>query len=285
MIEPILTCVEVKDLCLFGYHGVLPEENRLGQRFIIDMAIRADLTLAQRDDAYEHAVCYGALCDIASKIVTGPPLALIETVGDRIACAVLEQFSAVEWVQVRVRKPAVPVPYALTETVAVVEKQRRYDVAFSLGANLGEREATLSAAVDCLSVAAGLDILTVSSLYDSAPWGETDQPGFVNLCVSGQTTLRPHDVLRLCKETERALGRQAGRRWGERAVDIDLLYYGERSVSDRVLTLPHRFMFERAFVLEPLAEIVPERQMSGRSVKDALAVLSRTPGDVVRRQA
>ncbi|GBR54192.1 bifunctional folate synthesis protein [Neokomagataea thailandica NBRC 106555] len=284
MIEPPLTCVEVRDLCLFGYHGVLPEENRLGQRFVVDIAIKADLSQAQRNDSYSDAVCYGSLCDIASAVVTGPPLALIETVAARIAETILERFAAVEWVRVCVRKPSVPVTYALSETSATVEHVRHYEVAFSLGANLGEREATLSAAVDWLSVAEGLEILAVSSLFDSAPWGGVDQPGFVNLCVTGRTTLRPHALLRLCKETERALGRQTGRRWGERAVDIDILYYGDLEMEDRVLTLPHKHMFERAFVLEPLAEIVPERLMSGRSVKDALAVLSRSPEDVVRRK-
>ncbi|GBR05003.1 2-amino-4-hydroxy-6-hydroxymethyldihydropteridine diphosphokinase [Gluconobacter cerinus] len=283
MITAPLTAVFVRDLCLFGYHGVLPEENRIGQRFIIDIEIRADLSGAIETDDYLQAVCYGTLCDIASDIVTGKPMGLIEALAGRIADEVLRRLERVEQVLVTVRKPSAPVPYPVSETATTVERQRVHEVAFSLGANLGDREAILATATDCLSLESGLQLLNVSSLYDSAPWGGIEQPGFVNLCVTGQTTLRPHAVLAICKRIERELGRQPGLRWGARAIDIDLLHYDECSISDRILTLPHRHLFERAFVLEPLAEIAAERVIGGRRVADALAVLPRTSGDVTRR--
>lgn len=284
MISPALTSVFVKDLCLFGYHGVLAEETRLGQRFVVDIEIRADLSGAIADDDYQQAVCYGTLCDIAARIVTGSPFQLIETVAGRIAEAVLTQLGRVDFVLVEVRKPSAPLPYAISGTAARVERLRTHDIAFSLGANLGDREAVLQAALERLGQADGLTIEAVSSFYDTAPWGGIEQPPFVNLCATGRTTLVPHQVLRLCKEIERDLGRQPGLRWGERAVDIDLLHYGERTMSDRVLTLPHLSMFERAFVLEPLLEIAPDLEIGGRRVSEALAVLARTGGDVTRRE-
>lgn len=137
MITPALTSVFVRDLCLFGYHGVLPEETRIGQRFVVDIEIRADLSGAIAGDDYEQAVCYGTLCDIASAIVTGPPLQLIETVAGRIAEAVLAKLERVEWVRVEVRKPSAPVPYAVSGTAVSVEQVRVHEVAFSLGSNLG----------------------------------------------------------------------------------------------------------------------------------------------------
>lgn len=283
MIVPALTSVFVRDLCLFGYHGVLPEETRIGQRFMVDIEIRADLSGAIAGDDYEQAVCYGTLCDIASDIVTGPPLQLIETVAGRIAEAVLAKLGRVEWVRVEVRKPSAPVPYAVSGTAVVVEQARVHDVAFSLGSNLGEREAVLAAAVDRLSLVDRLEIADVSSLYDSAPWGGVEQPKFVNICAIGRTTLEPHALLRVCKAIEADLGRMPGVRWGARAVDIDILYYGVKEFQDRVLILPHACLFERAFVLEPLAEIDPDHVIGGRRVRDALAVLPRSPGDVTRR--
>ncbi|GBR70319.1 dihydroneopterin aldolase [Gluconobacter kanchanaburiensis] len=283
MIVPALTSVFVRDLCLFGYHGVLSEETRIGQRFVVDIEIRADLSGAIATDDYEQAVCYGTLCDIASEIVTGQPLALIETVAGRIAATILERLERVMWVRVAVHKPSAPVPYVVSETAVAVEQARVQEVAFSLGSNLGEREAVLAAAVDRLSLMDGLEIANVSSLYDSAPWGGVEQPAFVNICVTGWTTLEPHAVLRACKTIEADLGRMPGVRWGARAIDIDLLYQGTREVRDRVLTLPHVCLFERAFVLEPLAEIDPDHVIGGRRVRDALAVLPRSPGDVIRR--
>ncbi|EHH68951.1 2-amino-4-hydroxy-6-hydroxymethyldihydropteridine diphosphokinase [Gluconobacter morbifer] len=285
MIVPSLTRVFVRDLCLFGYHGVLPEENRIGQRFIVDLEIRADLSGAIAGDDYQQAVCYGTLCDIASKIVTGSPLALIETVAGRIAETVLSRLDRVETVRVHVRKPSAPVPYPVSETAVTVEQVRAHEVAFSLGANLGEREAVLSAAVDRLSLLDGVEIDAVSSFYDSAPWGGVEQPPFVNICATGRATLSPHALLRACKTIESDLGRQPGLRWGARAVDIDLLSYGTKTISDRVLTLPHAHLFERAFVLEPLAEIAPGHVIGGRRVSEALAVLPRSRGDVIRRAA
>ncbi|GAD10986.1 bifunctional folate synthesis protein [includes: dihydroneopterinaldolase] [Gluconobacter frateurii NBRC 103465] len=283
MISAPLTSVFVRDLCLFGYHGVLPEENRIGQRFIIDIEIRADLSGAIAEDDYRQAVCYGTLCDIAAESVAGKPMGLIEALAGRIADDILERLEGVEVVLVTVHKPSAPVPYPVSETATTVTRHRIHEVAFSLGANLGEREATLNAALDRLSMENGLDITDVSSFYDSAPWGGIDQPSFVNLCATGRTTLTPHALLRVCKVIEGDLGRIPGTRWGARAVDIDVLYYGERSLSDRILTVPHRHLFDRAFVLEPLAEIAAGHVIGGRRVADALAVLPRTSGDVTRR--
>ncbi|GAN88806.1 folate synthesis protein [Gluconobacter frateurii M-2] len=283
MISAPLTSVFVRDLCLFGYHGVLPEENRVGQRFIIDIEIRADLSGAIEGDDYLQAVCYGTLCDIAAEIVTGKPMGLIEALAGRIADEILARLDRVEVVLVTVHKPSAPVPYPVSETATIVTRHRVHDVAFSLGANLGEREVILNAALDRLSMEEGLEITEASSFYDSAPWGGIDQPSFVNLCATGRTTLAPHALLRLCKAIEGDLGRIPGLRWGARAVDIDLLYYDDRSFSDRVLTVPHRHLFERAFVLEPLAEIASNRVIGGRRVADALAVLPRISGDVTRR--
>ncbi|UMM07163.1 2-amino-4-hydroxy-6-hydroxymethyldihydropteridine diphosphokinase [Gluconobacter frateurii] len=283
MISVPLTSVFVRDLCLFGYHGVLPEENRVGQRFIIDIEIRADLSGAIADDDYMQAVCYGTLCDIAAQIVTGKPMGLIEALAGRIADEILGRLDRVEVVLVTVHKPSAPVPYPVSETATIVTRHRVHDVAFSLGANLGEREVTLHAALDRLSMEEGLEITDVSSFYDSAPWGGVDQPSFVNLCAIGRTTLAPHALLRLCKAIEGELGRVPGLRWGVRTVDIDLLHYDDRSLSDRILTVPHRHLFDRAFVLEPLAEIAADRVIGGRRVADALAVLPRTSGDVTRR--
>ncbi|MCX5616065.1 2-amino-4-hydroxy-6-hydroxymethyldihydropteridine diphosphokinase [Bombella sp. TMW 2.2559] len=284
MITPALTRVRVHDLCLFGHHGVHEEEKRLGQRFYVSLEVQADLSAAIAGDDYTQAVCYGQLCQSAERVFQAEPCRLIETLAGRICAAVLVDCPAVEDVSVTVRKPSAPVPHVVEDVSVTVTQRREHRVGFSLGANLGEREAVLRAAVEALGHQPGLEIDAVSSLYDSAPWGVEDQPPFVNIAALGRTTLSPQAVLGLCKEIERLLGRVPGRRWGERAVDIDLLFHGATVVKHPLLALPHPHLFERAFVLEPLAELDSELEIAGRSVTEALAGLDRIAGDVTRRR-
>lgn len=284
MITPALTRVRVHDFCLFGHHGVHEEETRLGQRFYISLEVQADLSTAIAGDDYTQAVCYGQLCQSAERVFQAEPCKLIETLAGRICAAVLADCPAVEDVSVTVRKPSAPVPHVVEDVSVTVARRREHRVGFSLGANLGEREAVLRAAVEALGHQAGLEIDAVSSFYDSAPWGVEDQPPFVNIAALGRTTLSPQAVLGLCKEIEQRLGRVPGRRWGERAVDIDLLFHSKGAVDHPLLKLPHAHLFDRAFVLEPLAELEPGLEIAGRSVTEALAELDRVAGDVTRRK-
>lgn len=281
MIEPSLTRVYVRDLCVFGFHGVLPEERKLGQRFYVTLTIAADLSAAVEGDEYHKSVCYAALCQLVEDHVAGPPCHLIETLAHRIASAVLARHKIVQNVTVELRKPSAPMDHALKEAAVCVHLERRSPIGLSLGANQGACESVLRAAVDRLSCHQEITISSVSSLYKTAPWGVEDQPPFFNLCLLGETTLRPHALLSVCKELEFALGRVPGRRWGERVLDIDLLFHGETCCNDRVLTVPHCHMFVRPFVLLPLLEIAPELEVAGRSVRQALEECPRQEGDVV----
>jgi 2-amino-4-hydroxy-6-hydroxymethyldihydropteridine diphosphokinase len=112
-----------------------------------------------------------------------------------------------------------------------------------------------------------------ASDYLTPPWGVEDQPPFVNSCLLVETMLSPRAMLARVHAVERALGRErtGERRWGPRPIDIDILAYNDAVVDAPDLTLPHPHLFERAFVLVPLAEIVPERVIAGHRIRDALA--------------
>jgi 2-amino-4-hydroxy-6-hydroxymethyldihydropteridine diphosphokinase len=149
------------------------------------------------------------------------------------------------------------------------------DALVAFGGNVGDARATLRRAVDLFCDGRVVRLIARSSDYRTPPWGVTDQAPFVNLCVMVATELAPHDLLARALDVERALGRdRAGeRRWGPRPVDIDLLVYDDVTLANPDLTLPHPHLFERAFVLVPLAEIAPERRIKGIRVADALARL------------
>ncbi len=125
-----------------------------------------------------------------------------------------------------------------------------------LGSNLGDRRANLQAALRLLSAAA--TIKQVSSLYETEPVGLTAQPRFLNAACAIETALSAHALLRFVKGIERRLGRQPGRRFGPRSIDVDILLYGAYRVRTRQLTIPHPRLAERVFALVPLRELAPE---------------------------
>jgi 2-amino-4-hydroxy-6-hydroxymethyldihydropteridine diphosphokinase len=119
-------------------------------------------------------------------------------------------------------------------------------------------------------------LLARSSDYSTPPWGNEQQARFVNACIEIETSLDPHALLFTLRKIERKFGREHAHetRWGPRTLDLDLIAYDQVSLQRPELTLPHPRLFERAFVLVPLAEIAPDRLVGGRSVKAALAELS-----------
>lgn len=123
-----------------------------------------------------------------------------------------------------------------------------------LGTNLGNRQQNLINARDQLE-AAGMEIAAVSSVYETAPWGKTDQPWFLNVVLQVRTSLTPEVLLLKCQEIEQEIGRTRFERWGERIIDIDILYYEDRVVSTRRLTVPHPEIPNRKFTLMPLVEL------------------------------
>jgi 2-amino-4-hydroxy-6-hydroxymethyldihydropteridine diphosphokinase len=148
----------------------------------------------------------------------------------------------------------------------------------ALGGNVGDARQTLRLAVATLCDGIDVRLLARSSDYMTPPWGVEDQPPFVNLCLAVETRLRPHALLARAHEIERTFGRDRTqeRRWGPRTLDIDILAYNDLTLDTPELTLPHPRLFERAFVLAPLAEIAPKRVIAGVRVRDALARIDAT---------
>ena len=143
----------------------------------------------------------------------------------------------------------------------------------ALGGNVGDVRATFDAAIAILCDGPDVRLLARSSDYRTPPWGVTDQPPFTNAVIAVSTTLSPRALLARAQACERALGRDRAheQHWGPRPIDLDILAYEDLVLNDATLTLPHPHLFERAFVLVPLAEIAPDRVIAGVSVREALA--------------
>lgn len=148
----------------------------------------------------------------------------------------------------------------------------------ALGTNLGDREDYLARALAQLEEAEGICLGQLSRVYTSKAWGVTDQPDFLNICVQIETDLVPLDLLDVCKRIERELGREVRERWGPREIDIDILLMDGVDMDTPALTIPHARMVERRFVMDPLADIAPDREIDGIRVADLARHLRADPG-------
>jgi 2-amino-4-hydroxy-6-hydroxymethyldihydropteridine diphosphokinase len=149
-------------------------------------------------------------------------------------------------------------------------------VLVALGGNVGDVRATFNKAIGNICGMAQAALVARSSDYATPPWGEEDQPRFINACIEIETALDPHALLFVLHKVEQKFGRDRAneRHWGPRTLDLDMIAYDDVAMDKPELTLPHPRLFERAFVLVPLAEIAPDRLIGGRRVKDALTALS-----------
>jgi 2-amino-4-hydroxy-6-hydroxymethyldihydropteridine diphosphokinase len=138
-----------------------------------------------------------------------------------------------------------------------------------LGSNLGEREQLIRRAAELIGA------IRLSTIRETEPWGLADQPPFLNAVAELETALTPRHLLARLLAVERRLGRErTGPRWGPRTIDLDLLLYGEQTVDEPGLEVPHPRLGERIFVLEPLAELIPAQKIPGNgTVSEALAGL------------
>ena len=155
----------------------------------------------------------------------------------------------------------------------------------ALGGNVGDARGTIRKAIEIFCDGDDVWLRKRSSDYKTPPWGVTDQPSFINAAITVGTDLEPRALLERAHAVERIFGRNRDKeeRWGPRSLDIDLIAYDDLIVNEPDLTLPHPRLFERAFVLVPLAEIAPDRLIAGTLVKEAAqradkAGIERLPG-------
>lgn len=294
-----MDCINLEGMDFFGYHGVLPEENKLGQRFIVDACMYLDLRRAGKSDDLTETVNYAEIYHRVKSIVEGEPVKLIESLADRIASAILESDLVVS-VQVTVSKPGAPINGVFGNVSVTVNRKKSvisveadralpleytvteqpFDVYLSLGSNMGNRLEYLQQAINKLRKPVGILDVQVSSFYETPPWGKLDQPPFLNCVVKLKCDYSIMELFNYCKFIEYDLGRvrSADGHWGPRTIDIDMLCVdnGDHDliVNNRDLTLPHKFMLERAFVLVPLGEISPDLIIKGKSVTEYLADLN-----------
>lgn len=259
--------IEVLGVRGTGFHGVFEFEKRNGQEFVVDVVLELDLEPAGSTDDLTETVHYGEVAELVVARIEGEPFDLIERLAAVIADDILDSEPGrlrLEAVTVTVHKPAAPVGVPFGDVLVRVRRERPLvPVVIAMGANLGDRVATLARARDALANHE-VAVVSVSDCVETDPVGGPEQPDFLNAVLLGQTRLSPTRLLKALHETEARSGRVREIHWGPRTLDLDLIQYGDpRTDRDIVcdtprLTLPHPRAQQRAFVLVPWLDVDPQ---------------------------
>lgn len=250
--------IYLKDVEIFANHGVFKEEKTLGQKFIFDIELELDLSKAGKTSDLEASVHYGELCLGMEKVVLEKDYDLIETVGEKVASFILNEYNQVKNVKVKVKKPWAPIGRHLK--YAAIEVNRGWHEAFiSIGSNIGNKEENLNKAIEYLKETDEIQVLDVSRFIVTEPWGLEDQEEFLNGALKIKTTLSPKELMTVLLNIEALMKRERIIKWGPRIIDLDIIFYDDIISDDEYVVIPHPRMEEREFVLKPLCEIAPNK--------------------------
>ncbi len=261
--------ITISDLEVFAFHGVLKEENSLGQKFLISAELYMDVSEAAKDDDITKSINYADVCKNIDIFLKNNTFKLIETMADRLARHLLISYKILNEVCIKVKKPWAPILMTL-DTVSVSVSRKWHHVYLSLGSNMGDTEENINKAIKLLDNEDDCHVIRVSALRITKPVGSIAQNDFLNgaLCLS--TLKTPCELLELIAYIEKELKRVRSVHWGPRTIDLDILLYDDQIIQSENLTIPHLEMDKRLFVLEPMAEIAPwlRHPVLGKTMKE-----------------
>ena len=267
--------IRINGLEVFARHGVFPEENSLGQKFVVNVVLETDIRRAALSDDIHASVHYGEVSEFITGYMRDNTFKLIETVADRMSREILLRYSFLSAVRLEVVKPWAPIGLPVN-SVSVAVTRRRTDAYISIGSNMGRRRKYLENSIESLKRSPYVEVLKVSDFIETKPYGKTDQEDFLNGVVQISTILSAHELLELLHDIEQAAGRERTEHWGPRTLDMDIVFFGSEIICDEDLTIPHADMQNRLFVLEPLSQLSPHLRhpVTGVTItemKDALS--------------
>lgn len=268
--------ITIRNLEIFANHGVFPEENVLGQKFIITAVLYTDTRKAGRTDDLTASIHYGEVSHFITRFVKEHTFQLLERIAESLAEELLLTLPGLQKVQLEIKKPWAPIGLPL-ETVSV-EIERGWHTAYiALGSNMGDKKKFLDDAVNSLNSIPCCKVEKVSSYIETEPYGVTDQDSFLNACLKLKTLLTPMELLAELHRIEQEAHRERILRWGPRTLDLDIIFYDDIICSEDDLCIPHVEMHKRDFVLRPLHEIAPymHHPGTGKTVHEMLEELSR----------
>lgn len=248
--------IEIKNLEIFANHGVFPEENVLGQKFVISATLYTDTRKAGLTDELTASIHYGEVSHMITKFTKEHTYKLLEALAENLCQMLLQELPLLKMITLRVEKPWAPVGLPL-ETVAV-EITRVWHTAYvAFGSNLGDKKKFLDDGIQGLRTTPSCEVEAVSEYLVTEPYGGVEQDEFLNGVLKLRTLLTPEELLDRLHELEAAANRERIIHWGPRTLDLDILFYDNEIIDTPDLHIPHIDMENRDFVLKPMDEIAP----------------------------
>lgn len=254
-----MDCIRIENLEIYAHHGVMQEENVLGQKFLLSVEMETDTRTAGESDALEHSTDYGEVAHFIKDYFETHQWKLLEAAAHHLCVQLLLQFDKIWRVVLEIKKPWAPILLPL-EFVSVRVERRWHTAYLSIGSNLGDKEGNLRQALDALQKDEMTKVVRVSRFLVTEPVGDIEQDDFLNGAVEVATLRTPEQLLELVGQIENDMGRERVQRWGPRNIDLDIVLYEDVVMNTEKLTIPHKEMLNRQFVLEPLCEIAPQEQ-------------------------
>lgn len=248
--------IHIKDLEIIGFHGAIPEEKVLGQKFVLSFELDVDLRQAGKNDDLTKTVHYGELAQKVEEEFTKTSYDLIEKAAEEICEFVLLNYPLVKKVKLLLKKPWAPTRKHV-EYVAVEIERKWNKVYIAAGSNLGDKEETLKEAIYIIDKRKDCVVTKVSNLYTTDPVGYEDQDQFVNCVFEINTLQTPSELMDTLLEVEKDFKRERIIRWGPRTLDLDIIFYNDIISYDEHILIPHPRAHERQFVMKPMCDINP----------------------------
>lgn len=248
--------IYINNLEFIGFHGVFPEEKKLGQKFLVSLELTVDTREAGKTGDLTKSVHYGLVAQDVEKLFLEKSIDLIETCAENIAEMVLKKYELVKEVKVVVKKPWAPLQMHF-ENVAVEITRKWHRVYLSLGSNIGDKRKNLLEAIRKIGELENTEVVKSSTILETEPFGYLEQDNFLNACLEVKTLMTAQEFLKVILQIELDMGRVREIKWGPRIIDIDMLFYDKEVIEEDNLAVPHPWICERGFVLDPLSEIAP----------------------------
>lgn len=268
--------ISIKKLEFFAKHGVFPEENVLGQKFVLSAVLYKDLREAGRTDDLTKSIHYGEVSHMMKDYLENHTFQLLERAVEALARKMLLEIPGLYKVELELEKPWAPIGLHL-ESVSVSVSRRWHRAYIALGSNMGDKEQYLKGAVEAIGQSEDCQVGKVSSFLRTAPYGGVEQEDFLNGCMEVRTLLTPWELLELMHKIEAEAKRERKVHWGPRTLDLDIIMYDDDIIDESDLQIPHKEMAKRDFVLFPLREIAPflRHPVTGKTIEELAEELTQ----------
>ena len=248
--------IEIKELEVFANHGVYPEENILGQKFVISATLFTSTRQAGVTDELSASINYGEVSHMITDFTQKHTFKLLEALAENLAEMLLCTLEGLEMVTLKIEKPWAPVGLPL-KTVSVEITRKWHTAYIAFGSNMGDKKQFIDNGIRGLSQTKGCRIEAVSDYLITEPYGVLDQDEFLNGALKMRTLLTPEELLERLHQLEQEANRERIIHWGPRTLDLDILFYDQEIIDSPTLHIPHTDLQNRTFVLIPMNQIAP----------------------------